>query len=179
MKGRVVAKRYARALFELALEAGVLQRVESEMQELKRAAKEIPALIKGLSDERVNSNRRVAAAADIARVCGFSTETTNFMRLLVEKGRMELLELVAGDFEMRALNNARLTKAKAAVAEEGAAVEVKERIEKIISAALGTAAECSVTVDEELLGGFSLAVGDARYDASLKGKLERMKEELL
>ena len=49
---------------------------------------------------------------------------------------------------------------------------------RILSEALGLRAVCEAEVDEGLLGGFSLCLGDARYDASIRGKLRRMKERL-
>ena len=178
MKETVVARRYAKAIFELALEAGELDRVAGEMAALVGAAARVPAMLAGLSDERVDGARRVAVAGKIAAAMQLSAVAGNALKLLVAKGRAAILPLVAQDFERRAEHHAKLMRAEAVVAEKGAAAAVQERIEQILSAALGTKARCDVAVDETLLGGFALRVGDVRYDASYRGKLERMKEQL-
>lgn len=179
MKELVVAKRYARAIFELAVEGKELERVAGEMRKLAAVADALPAFLKGLSDERVDAAKRLAAVGKISAAMSLSRTTGNALKLLVAKGRAPILPFVAADFARRAERYAKLTSAMATVAESGVAAEVGRRLEKILSDALGTSARCDVSVDVALLGGFALQVGDVRYDASFKGKLDRMKEELL
>jgi len=179
VKGRVVAKRYSGALFELSLDRGSLERVSSEVQAIGELAKKLPLFIKGLSDERVDTARRVSVADMIARAAGLSEETSNALKLLVEKGRVSLLPFLASDFELRVRQHAKLVQAEAKVAQGEMADEIKRRIEKMLSELVKMDARCEVCVDAELLGGFSLSVGDSRYDASLRGKFERMKEDLV
>ncbi|HPM40858.1 MAG TPA: ATP synthase F1 subunit delta [bacterium] len=178
MKERIVAKRYARALFELSLEKGNAPRVAEEMQALSRASAELPTLIKGLSDERFDAKVRIAAAGAICESQGFSKETENAVKLLVERNRAGLIPAVAQDLTLRLEKHEKLSRGKLTAASREEAKKAGADVEKILSEALGLKAVCETEADEELLGGFSLCLGDVRYDASIRGKLERMKERL-
>lgn len=178
MKERTVAKRYAKALFDLALESGDLGPVAADLTSLARASREVPSLVKGLADERIGIQRRLAAAARVASTLKVGKTVSNFLGLLISKGRAGLLDLIARDFAARFERHERLAACRASVALASQADEVKTRVEEIVGGALGAKARCDVDVDASLLGGFSVRIGDVRYDASIKGKLERMREEL-
>lgn len=178
MEGRVLAKRYGRAVFELALESGGGGRVAQDMERLRQVAEGIPAFLKGLSDWRVDVKRRGVAAKRIAVSLGLGPETAGLLRLLVARERIDLLPLVAAAVAARARRFQNLLDARLLIADREAIEDIRQRIEGILSQALSTRAQCRVEVDPDLLGGFALQIGDVRYDASLKGKLERMKEEL-
>lgn len=179
MRERVVAKRYGRALFELALESGDPAGVASDVERLRRASEEVPLFVRALADERAEIPKRLRAAAGIAAALGLGKEAGGAFRLLVGRGRVALLPLVADDFKARMERHQKLRVARLGVAEEGASESIRGKIEEILSQALSAKARCDVEVDADLIGGFTLAVGDVRYDASIRGRLERMKEELL
>lgn len=178
MRERIVAKRYARALFELSLEKGNAARVAGEMQALSRVSSELPSLIKGLTDERFDATVRIAAAKAICESQGFSKETENAVKLLVERNRAGLIPAVAQDLNLRLERHEKLSRGKLSAASREEAKRAGAEVERILSEALGLRAVCEAEVDEGLLGGFSLCLGDARYDASIRGKLRRMKERL-
>ena len=102
MKERVIAKRYARAIFELAVEGKSLDAASRDMQALHGAVNAQPVIIEALSDERCDIEKRAAAAGAIAKVLGLSRDTENALKLIVQKGRASLIPLIAEDFASRA-----------------------------------------------------------------------------
>jgi F-type H+-transporting ATPase subunit delta len=102
----------------------------------------------------------------------------NFLRLVAEKGRIREIEDIAREFERlvaveeRRLN-VELTTAYALSDEEA------QRILKQIEDASGRKVEATQKVDPSLIGGFVLQVGSMRVDASLRGRINRLRQELV
>lgn len=179
MKELVAAKRYSRALFELALELGELDRLLADLKKICDIVSQFPVLIKGLSDDRVQKTKRIKAAGDISLLLELGETVQNALKLLISSGRIAILDLVAKDCIARVEKYHGLAVSRAAVANEEESADLKKRIEDVISTSLKLKARCDTQVDPELIGGFAVWLGNMRYDASIKGKLERLKEELI
>jgi F-type H+-transporting ATPase subunit delta len=102
----------------------------------------------------------------------------NFLRLVTEKGRVGEIEEIGREFE-------RLCAAEEGVlnVELTTAVELSDEdasgIVKQIEDASGRTVEASRKVDPALVGGVVLQVGSMRLDASVRGRLERLRKELV
>jgi len=102
----------------------------------------------------------------------------NFLRLVAEKGRIREIEDIAREFErLMAVEERRLsvelTTAYPLSDEEA------QRILKQIEDASGRKVEATQKVDPSLIGGFVLQAGSMRVDASLRGRLNRLRQELV
>jgi F-type H+-transporting ATPase subunit delta len=102
----------------------------------------------------------------------------NFLRLVAEKGRIREIEDIAREFErLMAVEERRLsvelTTAYALSDEEA------QRILKQIEDASGRKVEATQKVDPSLIGGFVLQAGSMRVDASLRGRINRLRQELV
>lgn len=179
IKDKTIARRYSRALFELAVDSGELKETISAMRELYFAAEKIPMFIKEASDERVEETKRVGAVREIARVLGLTELCTNFLELLIIKKRFTILPLIAEDVIGRIERCEKIVKAEAKVADAALAAELKKRIEEILGKITSFNIECAVEEDKDLLGGFLVKIGDTSFNASVKEKLGRIQEELL
>lgn len=73
----------------------------------------------------------------------------------------------------------RMAHVKAQVANPSLVSTIKDRIEKILSDTLKKKVVCETRVDPSLIGGAIVKIGDIVVDASVVGRLERMKEDLL
>lgn len=178
MKERVVAKRYGRALFALARERETLEGIETDMASLRSVVDRVPVLVPALSDERIAVGRRQRAAEDVARVLKLCQEVTWLLALLIAKRRIALLPIIVEDVQQRLQWYRRQATATAWVADAKGIPELCRSVERMLHDVLGVSGTCRAELEPELYGGFVLRVGDERYDASLRGKLERMKEEL-
>ena len=102
----------------------------------------------------------------------------NFLLLVAEKGRAGELEEIAREFErLIAIEERRLT-VELTTARELTDDEAKEIVEQIERAA-GRSVEATRSVDPEILGGIVLQAGSYRADASVRGRLERLRQTLV
>ena len=114
----------------------------------------------------------------LERVLGQADELTrNFVRLLVEKGRAGELREVAQEFEalvaaQEGILDVELTTAQSLSDDEFG------RIVGRIEAASGRKVQATRNVDPALIGGIVLQAGSMRLDASVRGRLERLRTEL-
>jgi F-type H+-transporting ATPase subunit delta len=166
---------YARALFEAGEAAGRIDAVDRELGELAQALEASAELQAFLSNPQVEP----AAKAD---VLGQLTEgadelVRNAVRVLAQKGRAAELAHVYAEF--RALVDraqgriaVELTTAHELSDEEAGAIV--QKIEK----ASGRTVEATRAVDPDLIGGMILQAGSLRVDASVRGRLERLRREL-
>jgi F-type H+-transporting ATPase subunit delta len=86
---------------------------------------------------------------------------------------------VAAIFRGYAARAKKLTRAKAVVADEALSEEVSTRIKKILEDVLKQPAHCDSKVDPSLIGGVVLKIGDIVYDASVSGRMKKLKDALL
>ncbi|HEX5591308.1 MAG TPA: ATP synthase F1 subunit delta [Candidatus Limnocylindrales bacterium] len=101
----------------------------------------------------------------------------NLARLLAQRGRFETLPAIAAEYtrllhRRRGIAEAVVTSAQPLSADETAAVRAR------VEAMTGTAVELRSEVDEALIGGLTLRVGDQLLDASVRGRLERLRHQL-
>ena len=167
---------YARSLFGAAKDAGRLDVVHGQLEELVAAIRDVPELRLMLENPELDAGEKAAVLGDI--LGGADELVRNFVLLVVEKGRgaelpeisRELAELVAAD--QRRLN-VELTTAYELSDEEAASI-----LQKIEQAA-GRQVDASRKVDPKLIGGIVLQAGSLRVDASVKGRLEQLRRELV
>lgn len=170
------ARRYAEAVFDLAARDGAHDAWRDDLQLAARL----------VADERVarivdNPARPIAERREVLdRLLGgrVAVPVANLARLLTERGRIELLEPIAVEYR-RLLNRQRgvveavVTSAAPLTADETAAV--RARVESMS----GATVELRSVVDASLIGGLTVRVGDRLLDASVRGRLERLRDQLV
>lgn len=172
----VVDRVYARALFEAAQERGRLEPVREQLEQVVTAAAEVPELRELLRNPQLDPRARAAALEDV--LAGGDELLRNFLLVLVDKGRIGELEEIAQEFE-------RLVAASEGVlsAELTTAIELSDdderRLLQQIEDASGRKVEATRHVDPGLIGGIVLQVGSHRLDASVRGRLDRLRRALV
>ena len=166
---------YARALFEAAREQGRVEQVAADLKAIAGAVVATPELEGFLDNPQVEPAAKVDVLGQVA--AGADELVVNFVRLVAGKGRAA--ELPSIQEELQALVDAaegrvavELTTAYELPEDEAAAIV--GRIEK----ASGRTVEATRTVDPNLIGGIVLRAGSLRVDASVRGRLERLRREL-
>jgi F-type H+-transporting ATPase subunit delta len=172
----VAQRLYARALFEAAQEEGRLERVAADLAAVAGAIEEVPALGAFLRNPEVDPAGKVGVLEEILE--GGDDLVRNFLRLVAEKGRPgEIVEMNAEleSLVARAQNRlaVELQTAQELSDEEAASIV------KTIEAASGREIEATRSVDPGLIGGIVLQVGTFRADGSVRGRLERLRHELV
>jgi F-type H+-transporting ATPase subunit delta len=165
-----VARPYAEALFRVA-KSGNLQAWSDLVSEMAQVAS-VPE-VKALADNPKVSNQQIADTFLSVLKSSVNAEAKNFIAMLVQNSRMSLLPEIGLQFQ--ALKNAQEGAADAEIvsAFELSDAQVKDLVatlEKKFSRKLNP----TVEVDNSLIGGVRIVVGDEVLDTSVRAKLQRM-----
>ena len=174
----LVAKRYATALFEAVREsehtdaATVLQ----ELRSVQQALHEIPAFRQFFMTPVIGDTekKRFVAETFSEKV---SQEVCNFLQVLVDKRRESDYEEMVEVFEelSKQLENRLEATAVTAVAMNGAAIK---QLEELLSTKTGKQVTLENKVDESIVGGVLIRIGDQVIDGTVRNRLSLLKEEL-
>lgn len=171
----VVDRVYANALFEAALGQGKLEPVHEQLQQVVEAEAQVPELRELLRNPQLDPRARTAALNDV--LSGSEELLRNFLLLLADKGRTGSLEEIAREFERLLAEHEGVVHAELTTAVELSDAEADKLLRQIEEAS-GRKVEATRTVDPDLIGGIVLQVGSHRLDASVRGRLERLRREL-
>jgi F-type H+-transporting ATPase subunit delta len=166
---------YARALYQAASKQNRLAPVREELGEFVRAQEQVPELRALLRNPQLD--QRVKAAALEELLGGDEELARNFLLLLVEKGRGGEIEEIAREFERLAAKQEGILDVELTTAVELSDDEAGQVIEQIEQAS-GRKVEAMRSVDPDLIGGIVLQAGSLRLDASVRGRLDRLRHEL-
>jgi len=102
----------------------------------------------------------------------------NLLLLLIEKGRAGEVREVAGEFEALVAVEERILDVELTTAHELTNAEF-DRIVAEIEKKSGRKVQATRSVEPELIGGIVLQAGSMRLDASVRGRLDRLRQELV
>ncbi len=166
---------YARALFEAAQEAGRLDTVHGELGLLARALEETPELEAFLSNPQLEPSAKADLLAQLAEDA--DPLVRSFLRVIAEKGRAGELGQMAAEFDALVDESAGRVSVELTTAFELSDDEAAGIVARIQQAS-GRIVEATRQVDPSLIGGLILQAGSLRVDASVRGRLERLRHEL-
>ena len=171
----VAHRTYARALFEAARDEGRLDPVREELGDFVEAQRQVPELRGLLRNPQIDHRAKAAALEEL--LGGDEKLVRNFLLLLAEKNRAGEIEEIAREFDRlvaRAEGILDVELTTAVELSDGEARGVIAQIEK----ASGRKVEATQRVDPDLIGGIVLQAGSLRLDASVRGRLDRLRQEL-
>ena len=171
----VVDRVYANALFDAAQEQGRLDAVREQLREVVDAEAQVPELRALLRNPQLDPRARAAAIEDI--LGGAEGLLRNFLLLLADKGRTGQLEEIAREFERLVAEHEGVIHAELTTAVELSDQEATKLLGQIEQAS-GRKVDATRRVDPDLIGGIVLQVGSHRLDASVRGRLERLRRQL-
>jgi F-type H+-transporting ATPase subunit delta len=170
-----IAEVYARALFEVAKEHGVLDRVRDELGEFADALAENRDLQVFLfspyfsSEEKKEGIGRIVSDAD--------ERLLNFLQLLAERHRMPVLFRIRRSFDSSWAEENKLLPVNVT-----SAVELDEELVSSIGQRIeeqtGRRVDLSSNVDPDVLGGLQVRVGNMVLDATVRNRLEQLRKQV-
>jgi F-type H+-transporting ATPase subunit delta len=172
-----VVRRYARALFGSATQAGSVDEVEEDLKGIDHILKVAPALPRALGAPTIAASRKqeLIGQAFEGRI---SPLTLRFLRLVLHRRREAILPDVYPEFQ-RLANEAR----NILPVEVQSAAPLTDQEQSALSDALagrtGKTIRLEVSVAPELLGGMIVRMGDTVLDGSVRNKLEQLHTRLL
>ena len=166
---------YASALFDAALEENKLEPVREQLRQVVEAEGEVPELRELLRNPQLDQRARAAALEDV--LTGSEELLRNFLLVLVDKGRTGQLEEIAREFERLVAEHEGIVHAELTTAVELSDEEARDLLARIEDST-GRKVEATRSVDPDLIGGIVLQIGSHRLDASVRGRLDRLRREL-
>ncbi len=167
------AKRYARAVFELATGEGRVEEWEAQLGAVRQVLSN-SEMLDVLSNPTIPIERRMELVTSLKVL---DDEASNLARLLVESGRVDEIGGVADEFERLADEAAGRVRAVVTTAVELEAGD-RDRVSRELSERLGKAVSLDVVVDPRILGGLKLQYGDRLIDASVATRLQQLRRQL-
>lgn len=170
-----IARPYAEAAFKLARQLGALD-AWSDMLGLAATVAEDPDIAGLIGNPKVTGKQ----LGDLfLGVCGdkLNGPARNFVLLLIENGRLELLPQIRTLYEQLKTEAEGVLEATVFTAFALADGQVKDLVAKL-EARYRRKISATVQVDPELIGGVRIQVGDKMLDASVRGQLESMEAAL-
>lgn len=177
MSDIVVAKRYAKALFEVAKEKNLISQVEEELKSVVNAVKDNADLQKFLGHPNIGASVKTDLLKQIFEG-KVSEPVWNMLQVLIDKGRAAILSALAVEYVKianEALGQASATVYSAASLTDAQQAEIAAQFSKIT----GKTIRVANVVEPKLIGGIQVRIGDRLYDGSIAGKLDRLAKSLV
>ena len=171
----VAERLYAKALFEAAEDSGRVDAVQRDLSEFADAVEASPELSAFLANPQVDPAAKVGVLDELSD--GSDELVHNFLRLIAAKGRAGQIPGIRDEFQAlvdRAQGRVAVELTTAFELSDDEAASIVAQIEQ----SSGRKVEATRKVDPELVGGMILQAGSLRVDASVRGRLERLRHEL-
>jgi F-type H+-transporting ATPase subunit delta len=163
-------------LFEAAKENGRLKQVSEELADFAAAVRDVPELRAALRNPQLDPGTKVAVLDEL--LGGSDELIRNFLRLVAEKGRIGQIEEIAREFDRLMAREERRLNVELTTARELSDDEARDLLQQIEESS-GRKIEATRQVDPSLIGGFVLQAGSMRVDASVRGRIEGLRHELV
>ena len=167
-----VESTYAEALYEAASDAEAVTRVADDLKAFTAAVDASPDLAHTLNSPNLDSAVKKSVIGKLTE--GSTPVLSNFLQVLVDRGRLGDLEPIAGSFQARvaeATGSIEITAVTAIPLDD----EMRSKIVQRIELQTGRTAALTERVDEDLIGGIVLEVGEIRVDGSLRSRLDTLR----
>jgi F-type H+-transporting ATPase subunit delta len=171
-----VARVYASALYQAAKEEGRVEAVRRDLGAFIEAMETSPKLRQFLVAEEISDFQKKQVLLELTE--GGDGLVRNFLRLVVDKSRENALAETYQSYVERVEEAAGLVHVEA-VSAVPVAAPIEEALKKKIESSLGKTVELTMTVDEDMLGGLKLRIGGRLADASVRHRLEKLRESLI
>jgi F-type H+-transporting ATPase subunit delta len=174
----IYASRYARAFAEVIFETKLnAKEVQKQLGDFGAAWHESRELREFFLDPSFPLEQKVAFLDKLNAKLRMSQQTRNFIAVLIRNDRIAGFDDVAAELRREINQQLGISEAKVVSARK---LDEKERgdLEKQIADLTGGTVEAQFEEDSSLLGGAVVQVGSTVYDGSVRGRLNRLREEL-
>ena len=168
------ARRYAKAVFELAQEEGHVEQWSHRLARVRELLAD-PEVAAVLTNPTIATEQREGFVSASPRL--LDEESTNLARLLIESGRVDEAAEIEEEFQSLADEAAGRVHATVTTAISLEAHD-RERVARELSKRLDKDVRVSVVVDPRVLGGMKLRYGDHVVDATVAARLEQLRRRL-
>ena len=174
-----VSSRYARALVEVVLEQKLdANTTREQLHSFSEAVRESTELRRVWESPAVPAERKRAVLDGIAQQMNTSKAIRNFIAVIIDHRRIPMLDDIVRQFAVELDAQLGFVEAEISSARQ-LSTEEKRGLESQVERLTGKKVRARYASDPGLLGGVMVRVGSTIYDGSIRGQLEKMKQELI
>ncbi len=168
-----IAERYAKAVFDLALEGKSVKAIETDLAALEAALGDSADLVTLISSPLITRDQQGRAVAALAARMGLSPIIAGALGLKAQKGRLYILpHFIAALRRLIARHKGEVT-AEVTAAQALSAAQ-SDKLATALKAAVGKDVNIDMAVDEDLIGGLVIKLGSRMIDTSLRARLNAL-----
>ena len=175
MRNVKLSKRYAKALFDLAKEKGLLEQVKADMDFIHSTLVECKELLSVLNSPIINNDKKIAV---LKQIFGGNIQemSLGFLNILTVKNRESFLDEIANQFKLTYKEHLGI---KTAFVKSPIKIDssTKAKLEELVRKATNQQVELIEEIDSTMLGGFILKFDDQQLDASISTRIKQLQDE--
>ncbi|PKP53724.1 MAG: ATP synthase F1 subunit delta [Bacteroidetes bacterium HGW-Bacteroidetes-1] len=175
MKQILLAKRYAKALFDLAIEEKVIEKINVDMELVAVVMKENRELRRLMINPVISPGRKKSIIKSIFGT-HIDKRSLAFLDILVRKGREMEIGEIAVQFNILFLDYKNIAIANLVTA-TAINDDLGKRIASLLSSHTSKEIKVEKTIEPEIIGGFKLNMDDYLYDASISKIIRKLHKE--
>jgi len=175
MARKVYTRRYAQAVFEIALETKDLDRWQSDLRRIASLAED-DAIVAFLESPKIQFDDKARLLSE--QLNSINPLALNLVYLLASRGRLRSIGDIADDYQ-RLLDSYRGIEKAEVITATDLDEEAKRRLAEHLSAIVGKQVTLKTEVESSLIGGVIARIGGKLLDGSTRSKLEALKKELV
>lgn len=179
MTANIVARRYARALFALGAKSGLqeLEKLGKDLAALSAALDESPELGRIFRNPIISAGEKRNVIAKLTEKLAVNATVRNFCLLLADKERLAFLQDIQAFYSLLLDGEKGVIRGELVTAIELAQAK-RDKVRTQLEGQAGQKLELSFSVDQGILGGVVLKIGDRVLDASLRAQLGILKDNI-
>jgi F-type H+-transporting ATPase subunit delta len=177
MQDLKVAGRYAKSLFDLAIEKNVIDAVAADFKLLNAIMRENRPLMSMIKSPVVPADLKNKIMRELF-ASSFDSVTMSYLDLIIRKRRESHLPEISFLIEDHYNDFKGILKAKMTLADE-VGTSFSDNLKDKLATATGKKIELTVETNKDLVGGFVLRLGDKQIDTSLRTRLKNVQTQLL
>lgn len=168
------ARRYARALLDASIKQRIFTSVLDELEMFRKQLAEVTLLRELFLNPAVPPEKRQKVLDDIGKKAGTHQLTLNFLRTLVHRDRLNLLDQIIISAEQQFLERQGILVVEVITARPLEPEEERQLVEKL-EKFTGKKIQIDNHIDKSLVGGAITQIGTTIYDGSVEAQLDQMK----
>ncbi|MGB0719518.1 MAG: F0F1 ATP synthase subunit delta [Bdellovibrionales bacterium] len=173
-RSSVVAGRYVRALIDLGEGAKAIPAIEADFADLRamvEGAEDLQALIRS---PLIGKDQQLAVVDALAKKAKFHDLTTNFLKVLVQNRRLNILPGALNAFEGEIAKRRGAVRVVVETAQDLTVKQIKA-LGDALKSEIGSDVQIHAQTDPDILGGMIVTIGSHMIDDSVRRKLERLR----
>jgi F-type H+-transporting ATPase subunit delta len=172
-----VAKRYAKAIFEIGLEEGNYGTLLSELQDFCDTLEENPEVKEAIESFVYNSKEKKDVLEAVLKGKSYMDTTTRFLMLVFEKKRMPFIGQILDGFKALVEDHEGIERVQVTVP-KALSEKQREEILRTLSETTGKKIVLEEMVEPSIIGGLIIKAGSTVYDGSVKHQIHKLGENL-